>query len=224
MENYLKKILLKEMIRTLTILKLDVKMLKLKLINLFKIKTLTRLTLERKLFKILAKTELGSVLDIGSGFAPYEKNIQVQNYTTLDIKKEVRPDILCDVHNIKSRKKFNTVLATELLEHCYDPQKAVDEMYRVLNTRGTCILSTRFIFGLHGTDYYRFTDQALRHLFKKFKKVTVYPLGNKYSAIWDLTTLSIPLFKPLMIVNSSLIKLIKDSTFNSNGYLVVAIK
>lgn len=190
------------------------------------IKTLARLTLEREFNKLIKNIPPRlNVLDIGAKDAPYKKTINSKTYTTLDIDQESNPDICCDAHNIPRKDEiFDLVIATEFLEHCYDPQKAIDEIYRVLRKEGICILSTRFIKEIHGepNDYFRFTYFGLKHLFKKFNYVKIVPLGNAFSSIMDLTSYHFP---PIRLFNRLLLNLIKISkTKSPNGYLVFAIK
>ena len=83
---------------------------------------------------------------------------------------------------------FDTIIATEVLEHLYDPEKAVNEMYRLLKSGGVCIASTRFIYPYHGGphDYYRFTWDSLNYIFDRFAEVEVVSHGNRFQSIWQL--------------------------------------
>ena len=83
---------------------------------------------------------------------------------------------------------FDTVIATEVLEHLYEPQRAIDEIYRVLKPGGICILSTRFIYPYHPgpKDYYRFTWDSLNSLFRRFSNVEIYHHGNRIQALWQI--------------------------------------
>ena len=70
------------------------------------------------------------------------------------------PEIVGDAQEMPfADATYSTILCTEVLEHIPDPQKAVDEMYRVLKPGGTLILTTRFLFPVHDApgDYWRFT-------------------------------------------------------------------
>ena len=57
---------------------------------------------------------------------------------------------------------FEMVLCTEVLEHLPEPQRAIDEMFRVLVPGGQLLLTTRFLFPIHDAphDYFRFTSTA----------------------------------------------------------------
>ena len=142
----------------------------------------------------------------------------------MDINPANNPDICSDIHNIKSKSNyFDTVIATEVLEHVRDPKKAVNELYRVLKPKGVCILSTRFCFRYHPNpkDYYRFTEDSLRDLFKKYSRVDVYPQGNRIHLIWHIINrggIILRMFNPLV----AMIKF-KDTEFPM-GFVVYAVK
>ena len=100
-----------------------------------------------------------------------------------------QPDICCDLHELEWRgDPFDTVLAIEVLEHLYDPQRAIDRIHDVLKPGGICILSTRFMYRYHPDpqDHYRFTWDSLRHLFRNFRHVEVIHHGNRLQVIWEI--------------------------------------
>jgi SAM-dependent methyltransferase len=69
---------------------------------------------------------------------------------------------------------FDFVVSDQVLEHVEgDPQKAIDESWRVLRPGGIAIHTTCFINPIHGfpKDYWRFTPDALRLLSKKFTQI-----------------------------------------------------
>ena len=68
------------------------------------------------------------------------------------------------------------MLCTEVLEHLPEPQKAVDEFFRVLKPGGTLLLTTRFLFPIHDAphDYFRYTKYGLRHLLRRFEIVELH--------------------------------------------------
>ncbi len=160
-----------------------------KYVQTLQIKSVSRISLDRELIKQFKRLKKGIVLDVGSKFSPYRKYIPVTEYLRLDIDKNSEPDICCDLHRIQWESDyFDTLIATEVLEHLYDPQKAVNEIRRVLKPEGVCILSTRFIYPYHPDpkDYYRFTWDSLNHLFRKFSRVEIYPHGNRIQTLWEL--------------------------------------
>lgn len=87
----------------------------------------------------------GLTLDIGCGASPYVKYFP--NRIGLDIKKAKEVDIVGNIYQLPfGDKKFDNILCTEVLEHLYSPEEAIEEMRRVLKKRGLLILSTRFSF------------------------------------------------------------------------------
>src|SRR5262245_18835891 len=138
--------------------------------------TAARLILDKELRRVLPSLPRGDVLDVGSKDAPYRGIVPATSYLTMDLSPGAGADVIGDIHSIpRSDGSFDTVLATEVLEHCRRPQVAVDEIHRVLRVGGTCVLSTRFLYPVHGSpgDYFRFTDEGLRELFSSFSRVEI---------------------------------------------------
>jgi len=151
-------------------------------------KSVSRISLDIELKSQFKRLKPGVVLDVGSKHSPYKKYIPNTKYMRLDINKKSLPDICCDLHKIKWQSNyFDTVVATEVLEHLYNPQKAINEIYRILKPGGICILSTRFIFVYHPDpkDYYRFTWDSLKYLFRKFSTIEIQHHGNRIQVLWQ---------------------------------------
>jgi len=192
-----------------------------------------RLTLLEELRRQLPQVKPGVTLDVGGGRAPYRQMVPHTQYMTLDVDPTKHPDICCDLHHVQwASSYFDTILATEVLEHLYDPRQAVREMFRLLKDGGVCVLSTRFIHPIHGVpnDYYRFTADGLRHLFSDFQDVQVIPLGNRLLSIWLLAThIRLPrkikrLTLPLTPLTRLISKVKVAQTAMPLGYVVVARK
>jgi len=98
------------------------------------------------------------------------------NKVGLDIRPGPSVDVVGDAHNLPLEdESFDRVLCTEVLEHLHTPQKAIDEMYRVLKPGGELILTTRFIAPIHDSpgDYFRFTKYGLKHLLRAWEVVSI---------------------------------------------------
>lgn len=111
-------------------------------------------------------------LDIGCDISRYAQYFP--NRIGLDIKKGEKVDLVGSIYELPfEENKFDNILCTEVLEHLTSPKRGIKEMKRVLKQGGTIILSTRFLFPLHGVpdDYYRFTKYGLQHLFKDWEIV-----------------------------------------------------
>lgn len=110
------------------------------------------------------------VLDVGAGVSPPYKKL-FPNRLRIDIDKAQQPDIVADVTNLPfDDESYGTVLCIEVFEHLKEPQKAADELYRILRKGGTLLLTTRFLYPLHNVpgDFLRYTPYMLREIFKKW--------------------------------------------------------
>jgi len=146
----------------------------------------------------------------------------------LDIDPTDQPDLLCDLHEVKWESNyFDSAIATEVLEHLYEPQKAINEMHRILKPGGVCIASTRFIYPYHAEplDYYRFTWDSLNHLFKDFSTVEIHHHGNRAQVLWHIITDVGIIGRPLRTIFNPLIARIHfKKTRYPSGFIVYAIK
>lgn len=140
----------------------------------------------------------GHFLDIGCGKMPYRKLIfaesEVTRYTGLDIETArvysdtIKPDVTWDGHTMPfEAETFDCAMATEVLEHCPDPQRVLAESYRVLRPGGCLFFTVPFLWPLHETPYdeYRYTPYALQRLAKAagFDATEVYPTGGWNAAL-----------------------------------------
>jgi SAM-dependent methyltransferase len=132
---------------------------------------LTRVTLDRF---VRSHASMRRTLDIGAQNGPYAAFFP--NRIPLDISPGAGIRVVGDAQALGILSDtFEVVLCTEVLEHLPEPQRAVDEMYRVLKPGGTLLLTTRFLFPIHDAphDYFRFTKYGLRYLLRGFEQVTV---------------------------------------------------
>ncbi len=132
--------------------------------------------------KEIAKGKI--VFDIGGGnrfqkqLAPYKKYFTNCDYKTVDINPKCEPDILANVHNLPiSDNLADGVICKAVLEHVEDPVQVIKEIYRILKTEGKCFIYIPFLYAYHasgdGKDFWRFSEDGIRHLFKRFKKIEI---------------------------------------------------
>jgi len=151
-------------------------------------KSITRLSFEKTLIPLLKNTRQGIILDVGAKNSPYLPFIKHSKYLRLDISNKNHPDIVCDLHKIEWQDNyFDTIIATEVLEHLYDPRQALDEILRIMKPGGKLFITTRFIYKYHPDpkDFYRYTKDSLAYLLKKFSNVKIYPHGNRLLVLWQ---------------------------------------
>jgi ubiquinone/menaquinone biosynthesis C-methylase UbiE len=140
----------------------------------------------------------GKLLDVGCGKMPYKeyilKHSKVENYAGLDIStaieydKEVKPDYTWDGNTIPfENETYDTVMATEVLEHCPMPAQTLNEMYRVLRKDGYLFLTVPFLWTLHEIphDEYRYTPFALQRLLKEtgFANIEIKATGGWHASL-----------------------------------------
>lgn len=125
----------------------------------------------------------GSVLEIGAG-----KNEKYsKNPITVDVANNFNPHILADGYCLPFvDNAFDTVIATEVLEHLEKPHYFVNEIYRILRPNGNFFFTTRFIHQVHGEDYFRYTKLSLSTLFRNFGTVHIEEQGSIISVLLHL--------------------------------------
>lgn len=146
---------------------------------------LTRVTLDRF---IAAHASTALTLDVGAQNGPYAAFFPRR--VALDIRPARGVQLIGDVQALGLRDaSFDVVLCTEVLEHLPEPQRAADEMFRVLRPGGTLLLTTRFLFPIHDAphDYFRYTKYGLRHLLRRFE---ILELQEETDAVGALAVLT----------------------------------
>ncbi len=131
----------------------------------------------------------GSLLDVGCGMRPYEKTFfaGATSYLGTDyLSDRSRPDVVCSALDLPfPDSSFDTVVSTEVLEHVPEPQRALNEMRRVLKPGGHLILSTPMYWPRHEVpyDYFRYPYDGLLHLVKQsgLDLVKMFNRGRSYA-------------------------------------------
>lgn len=151
-----------------------------------------------------------TVLDIGAGNAPWRYFLAKEvKYTGLDIKNAnefnmqqndaiiyYSGDIFPFLEN-----QFNHALCIEVLEHIFNTETFLSEIYRCLAPNGKLILTIPWSARRHHLpyDYFRFTPEALEQLFKNkgFVDIEIAERGNDFAVLFNKTLCSIQgLFSP----------------------------
>jgi SAM-dependent methyltransferase len=134
------------------------------------------------------------ILDTCAGWEPnfYQPLFLGKRYIKQDMRNFDPPciDIICDIGDMKavSDESIGLVLNLESLEHLPYPQKAIDEIHRVLRPNGLLILTTVMHFKIHRApkDYWRFTPDGIELLLNRFKILDCTLEGNlkRPKGIW----------------------------------------
>lgn len=131
---------------------------------------------------IQKKVKKGAIIvDVGSGGAPYRNHAKNTEYVSLDLSRNSSINVLGDVHNLPFQNECaDIVLCTEVLEHCKNPLKVIEEIFRILKSNCTLILSFPFIYPVHlNQDYWRFTVDGIRLILgKRFEILEEYRSGT----------------------------------------------
>ena len=157
-----------------------------KILNLLS-KKASRKNLNKNILKSFAKIKNKKtkvkVLYIGSmEQGDLDEDLITNNFEdifSIDIDQQRNPNQvidICDDHFSQNLKyKPNLACCFEVLEHTTDPQKAVNNIYSVLNKGDFCLVSVPFNFHIHDepNDFYRFTFYGLKMLFKNFSEVKI---------------------------------------------------
>ena len=145
----------------------------------------------RQLVKIFADTfpveepiyEFGALQLPGfEGFADLRSFFKGKSYVGYNMHEGRGVDKVLNLHEIAvPDESVGTILTCDTLEHVEFPQKALSEIHRILKPGGMVFLSTVLDFRIHDSpaDYWRFTPDGLRSLFKPFSYVFLGSAGRE---------------------------------------------
>ncbi|MEM9951818.1 MAG: class I SAM-dependent methyltransferase [Chloroflexota bacterium] len=100
-------------------------------------------------------------------------------------------DILADAQDIPvANNSFGTVICGELLEHVPRPDLVLEQVYRVLQSNGTLLITVPYLYQIHGDpyDYGRYTDYYWRENLTKlgFDTIHIEKQGLFWSVLIDM--------------------------------------
>jgi len=124
--------------------------------------------------KRLVEHITGAVLDVGCGSKPYQHLFGANTYIGMEIQRtakqgSMKADVLYDGKVFPFRTEyFDSVLCSQVLEHVFEPNAFLKEIYRVLKPGGSLLLTTPFVWDEHEqpADYARYTSYGLHYLLK----------------------------------------------------------
>jgi SAM-dependent methyltransferase len=139
---------------------------------------------------------VGDVLDVGGKrvrkrgrFRPNEAAAHTWKY--LNIDPATQPDFLCPADALPvDDDSFDAVIVAEVIEHLWEPDKALKEIGRVVRPGGHVLATIPFMFPLHGDpeDFQRWTPEKLRREFDRagLLVLELSPMGSAAAVIFDV--------------------------------------
>lgn len=127
----------------------------------------------------------GTVYDIGGGAKP--RRDFFSSYVVVDVNPVYKPDVIADIQALPFEdNSIDAILCLSVLEHIEYPQKAANELFRVLKPGGKILLSLPCMWPYHANenyrDYWRFTKDGIQTMFSKFSKMEIMRGGGYFSA------------------------------------------
>ncbi|PKL37675.1 MAG: hypothetical protein CVV44_15135 [Spirochaetae bacterium HGW-Spirochaetae-1] len=134
--------------------------------------------------KYIAHNDIVAI-NLGSGNSNISDNI-----SNIDLFPYENVDLTCDMLNIPfSDNSVDCVITLAALEHVPHPEKAVQDMHRILKPGGMVCCYMPFIVGFHASpgDYTRLTTEGLKTLFENFDLIDMKVGGGPTSGLlWIL--------------------------------------
>ena len=116
------------------------------------------------------------------------------DYKIMDLVPDYHPDIVGDIHHMPFKDgEIDAIFCLAVLEHVQDPIRGVDDCYRVLKSGGKALFYVPFLYYYHNdegycSDYWRYTHEGCKYLFRNFKKVELCPVRGRFGTIARLTS------------------------------------
>jgi len=135
------------------------------------------------------------VLDIGMAMRDKHQKIISNSLETLDVNDYGSyPNIVCDICSDLNalETKYDKIICIAILEHVYDPFKAVSNLKKMLKDDGKIFGMVPYLYHYHAPqdlkfqDYFRFSKDALAYLFKDFSEVELYPIRGRVSSSFHM--------------------------------------
>ena len=150
------------------------------------LKEVRRMSITRALqYELLKHYPLhGKVLDMGGGEkVDYRSWLICTEYYSVNIDDSVKPTWCVDVgESIPCASSYyDTIISFNTLEHIFDVRFVLEEMHRMLKDDGSVVLTTPFLFPIHGhpDDFFRPTPSWYEQMLSEigFKNIEVVPLA-----------------------------------------------
>ena len=172
--------------------------------------------------------DVGGGIKLGKGMENYAVLFQGKKYVTLDKEPKYQPDMIGDIHSIPLPDAcVDAVICKAVLEHVEQPQRAVDEVRRILKPGGQAFFYVPFLYPYHAErgvykDFYRFSKDGVEYLFRDFSKMEYVGVRNFFEMWFNL--LPRPLNQPTRVLGRLLDQLITSRGNQTSGFNIFVIK
>lgn len=113
--------------------------------------------------------------DVNGSVRPMIEALGPSEYIGTDMRAGPMVDMIVDATKLLDEygpESFDAVVCCEMLEHCWDWRKAINQMKAVLKTEGWMILTTRshgFQKHDYPADYWRYSVEDMKRIFADFE-------------------------------------------------------
>ncbi|OGZ05813.1 MAG: hypothetical protein A2845_03345 [Candidatus Lloydbacteria bacterium RIFCSPHIGHO2_01_FULL_49_22] len=149
------------------------------------------------------------------------------DYKIMDPVDTFHPDIVGDIHKMPFvNNSIDAIICASVLEHVTNPFTAAEEIYRTLKPGGLVYVYVPFLYYYHSEpgyfgDYWRFTEEAIRELFKKFSSIEIVPIRGALET-WVILNPHTRFLEPVARVIDNLIG--KNVTKQVSAYAILLTK
>lgn len=140
------------------------------------------------------------IIDFGNSSRELSKllanDLKGKKKVSVDINECYSPDIVADICDLDTfeDESVDGIICAAILEHVYNPFLAVSELHRILKKCGKSFIYVPWLYNYHApatgefNDYYRFSKDGIKYLFKDFNKVELCPVRGRIETILNLTS------------------------------------
>lgn len=149
-----------------------------------------------KYMAILGPKIYGRTLDVGCGGKHYENLCKSKEYIGLEIdsennRKSKNADYFYDGKTFPFEDNFfDSLVTNQVFEHVFNPDKFLEESYRVVKPGGIMLMTVPFVWDEHEQpyDYARYTSFGIRALLEKngFEVLEIHKSIDDIRAIFQL--------------------------------------
>lgn len=161
---------------------------------------LARVRILRQLRTLIARLPAATVLVVGSGSQRTSLDAVIYSgphidivHSDVDVNADV--DLFCDAHELPFISEvFDAVITTAVLEHVMYPERAAQEIQRVLKPTGLIYSELPFMQQVHegAYDFTRYTLSGHRRLFNHFEEIeSGMVAGPATVLVWSIENLAL---------------------------------